>query len=392
MELLLWRWSTAVQAASALMIAIFFIVLSHTISRRELRLWKRAWLANLVAIAVTLVFWNVTPPPWLLPFVRGAYLGAKMAFAVLLVEGAWASRHLGLTMLPRMRRNVIIGVYALAGGFLLNTIPRLGVVQHCLMGALFLGASVASFRVRERGMKWMAAAFFIRGGMAAIEAAAYAIRTLPAGSRSDLYDAAGFVIATSSSWDVGAEWLIALGCLLVMSDRIQTDLRKTNDELLATQDELRALADRDPLTGLSNRRTLPKVFRVIHGSGAKLLFFDLDGFKQINDVMGHHEGDRALQRFANALRSCFRPDDGIVRYAGDEFLVVAAGLGDDALDERLDVLRQKLLEPSLEGPQVRFSVGITDVLPGQKGEDALKLADEAMYERKQRKKRERATA
>ena len=392
MELLLWRWSTAVQAASAFMIAVFFIVLSRTIWRRELRLWKRAWLANLIAIAVTIVFWNVTPPAWLLPFVRGAYLGAKMAFAVLLVEGAWAARHLGLTLLPRMRRNVIIGVYALVGGFVLNTIPRLGVVQHSLMGALFLGAAVASFLVRERGMKWMAAAFFLRGSMAAIEAAAYAIRTMPQASNPELYGYAGFVISTSSSWDVGAEWLIALGCLLVISDRIQTDLRKTNDELLATQDELRALADRDPLTGLSNRRTLPKIFRGIHGSGAKLLFFDLDGFKQINDVMGHHEGDRALQRFANALRSCFRPDDGIVRYAGDEFLVVAAGLGSEAIDERLEVLRKKLVEPSLEGPPVRFSVGITDVRPGEKGEDALKLADEAMYERKQRKKRERATA
>lgn len=55
MELLLWRWSTTAQIASALMIAVFFIVLTRSVRRSELQLWVNAWLANLAALAVTVI-------------------------------------------------------------------------------------------------------------------------------------------------------------------------------------------------------------------------------------------------------------------------------------------------------------------------------------------------
>lgn len=60
-------------------------------------------------------------------------------------------------------------------------------------------------------------------------------------------------------------------------------------------------------------------------------------------------------------------------YAGDELLVAAANIEQRLVEERLEVLRQRLLEPSAEGPAVRFSVGITDIRPGEKGEEALRL-------------------
>ena len=101
---------------------------------------------------------------------------------------------------------------------------------------------------------------------------------------------------------------------------------------------LRLLADRDPLTGAINRRALRDIFNEVQTSGAMLLFFDLDGFKQINDVHGHAAGDDCLRIFANALKESFRPDDQVVRYGGDEFLVIARGLDAEAARTRIEDL------------------------------------------------------
>ena len=116
----------------------------------------------------------------------------------------------------------------------------------------------------------------------------------------------GTFLAVHSSFDTGAEWLIALGCVVRHADRTQRRLQQSNTELLAVQEDLRRLIDRDPLTALSNRRALPEVFRAVQPQGATLVFFDLDGFKRINDEHGHSAGDDCLKRFAAALLDLFR--------------------------------------------------------------------------------------
>ena len=137
---------------------------------------------------------------------------------------------------------------------------------------------------------------------------------------------AGIFLSTSSSFDTAAEWLLVLGCVLAVSDRGRRELQDALRDLVAAQEDLRRLADRDPLTALVNRRSLPEIFRAVQPHGALMLFFDLDGFKKINDVHGHAAGDACLKVFAAALRDSFRPDDHVIRYGGDEFLVVANGL------------------------------------------------------------------
>jgi PleD family two-component response regulator len=106
-----------------------------------------------------------------------------------------------------------------------------------------------------------------------------------------------------------------LGCVLILYRTIQPELTQSNVDLLAVQEVLQELVDRDPLTGLSNRRALPEVLRNVFETGATILFFDLDDFKGINDSYGHQMGDECLKRFARVLQASFRPDDRVIRYA-----------------------------------------------------------------------------
>jgi diguanylate cyclase (GGDEF)-like protein len=217
--------------------------------------------------------------------------------------------------------------------------------------------------------------------LALVEAVAYTAQVTPFFSSETATTAAGFLSA-HSSFDTGAEWLIALGCVLAVAGRTQHELRTQNERLLAAQEDLRRLADRDPLTGLDNRRSLPGVFRIVQPKGATLLFFDIDHFKSINDLHGHHVGDECLKGFAGALRDCFRPSDTVLRFAGDEFLVIANGLDRSAVDDRVAHLRSRMRESVGALPVLTFSVGIADLPAGGDPEQALRAADRSMYRTK----------
>ena len=126
--------------------------------------------------------------------------------------------------------------------------------------------------------------------------------------------------------------IVPLGDGVAVTSRDITD-RKTAEE------ELHALALVDDLTGLYNRRGFRMLaeqhMRLVKRGGpiSLLVCFDLDGFKGVNDVYGHAEGDEALRQTANILRAAFRDSDIMARFGGDEFVVLALDCGD--LEEML---------------------------------------------------------
>jgi diguanylate cyclase (GGDEF)-like protein len=121
-----------------------------------------------------------------------------------------------------------------------------------------------------------------------------------------------------------------------------------------------------------------------------LIFFDLNDFKRINDERGHQAGDECLTRFATALTHCFRPTDAVIRYGGDEFLVVAAGVSETSAYERTDAVRSRVGIGTAGALPIRFSVGMSRLPPGGNPENALREADEAMYRAKRRRAPARA--
>ncbi|MDR6205880.1 putative bifunctional diguanylate cyclase/phosphodiesterase [Paraburkholderia graminis] len=153
------------------------------------------------------------------------------------------------------------------------------------------------------------------------------------------------------------------------------------------------LATLDTLTGLPNRATLTeRIERAIHAARRQrslfaILFMDLDGFKTINDSLGHSAGDQVLSAFAQRLLVCVRAGDTVARLGGDEFVVLSENLAsrDDAATLAEGVLERMRHDTWADSQplQVMPSIGIA-LFPedGDTVDTLLKHADAAMYEAK----------
>jgi len=386
MDVQLWRWSTAVQVVSALLIALFFLVLSRSTQRTELRVWVAAWTANFLALSVTLVYWvQPSQSDALLMYLRFPYVLFKASFVALLIVGAINFSRRQPTRRAFFATAAAVVIYSVVAGLLVESIDMMRVLVPATIGLALGGMGIYMTLTRQPSCGWLAVGFTMRGGLGMAESAASAMRMV---AGPDVMDGAvSTFVAMSSSFDAGAEWLIALGCVLALYDTIGKELSRINADLEVTKEELRILSHRDPLTGVFNRRRLPDIMHDSRLTGATILFFDLDDFKDINDIHGHHVGDEALRRFARVLQSSFRPSDYVIRYAGDEFLVVGQGIEQVDVRERIDVVRETLLRERTDGPPIRFAVGEAYLPVGGDPEAAIRAADAAMYRRKGEAKR-----
>lgn len=168
------------------------------------------------------------------------------------------------------------------------------------------------------------------------------------------------------------------------------------------QDTIIRQATEDALTGLPNRTLLMDRLKQAliqaqrHGTEAAVLFMDLDGFKVINDTLGHNVGDKLLVQVADRLRKSIRESDTLARMGGDEFIFVI----NDAQLEGVKQLCEKVLESlqqgfELEGQQHHISASLGIAMYPQHSRDEnelLRLADQAMYEAKRLGKAQCAVA
>jgi len=149
----------------------------------------------------------------------------------------------------------------------------------------------------------------------------------------------------------------------------------------------------DDLTGLYNLRALREQMPVWLGPAARggrlmaVMMLDLDGFKLVNDKLGHEVGNDVLRRAADVLRVCSRIGDPVFRYGGDEFVILLSDTGIDGADTVARRITQALLQlrPTLVGDEVTigFSIGIA-IFPadGDNADLLMKHADEALYRAK----------
>ncbi|MDX1597042.1 MAG: EAL domain-containing protein [Marinobacter sp.] len=165
-------------------------------------------------------------------------------------------------------------------------------------------------------------------------------------------------------------------------------------QLKEAQSELHRLAFYDPLTSLANRQLfrdrLNHVVRRSRRSGepAALMFLDLDGFKRINDTLGHDSGDELLKRVAQWLTGCVREEDSVARLGGDEFVVLLSRIsGPDAAGKVAETILRRLCQRIRLNEHevgITVSIGIT-MIPHDSEESGtlMKYADLAMYRAKE---------
>ncbi|WP_298849385.1 GGDEF domain-containing protein [uncultured Aquimonas sp.] len=199
-----------------------------------------------------------------------------------------------------------------------------------------------------------------------------------------VFAAGGFGEWKVEAYVGGAAWIaVASSSMLMMR---LASLRRQRDEM-------RALAQSDPLTGLGNRRTaLARLQDEVDrrralGTEFGLVYVDIDHFKQINDGFGHASGDRVLGGVAQLLRQLVRASDVVARLGGDEFVLILVG-ADEATSLRLaERVRERIeLLPLVgSGPEAPLSctasIGVVSSAryPEAGAEELLRRADEAMY-------------
>lgn len=186
---------------------------------------------------------------------------------------------------------------------------------------------------------------------------------------------------------------VALSATRARLRQSEAALQSQLQAIQSLQDQLTEQANRDPLTGLYNRRYLTTALQretdacAREGATLALLLIDLDLFKQINDRHGHAAGDDVLCQISALLLQSMRPSDICCRYGGEEFLLVLPGMGLQTAVERAQALRQQVAERRwlADGQPigVTLSVGVACAHNARVAPAALiDLADRALYQAK----------
>jgi diguanylate cyclase (GGDEF)-like protein len=220
------------------------------------------------------------------------------------------------------------------------------------------------------------------------------------GDNGHATNGAGLTDAADARHDDRSEASVARQPTLAAAIRKSETLLKLN---MALTEEIRLLTEalekanrcafHDELTGLPNRRLLLDHFEMAMARAERkhnhlaLLFLDLDGFKSINDSIGHPAADRLLQQVASRLASCIRSYDTACRYGGDEFVVLLPHI--DSCEHAVaaqNKIAARLAMPYLLGRKpisLTASSGLA-IYPfdGRDCAELLKVADDAMYHKK----------
>jgi diguanylate cyclase (GGDEF)-like protein len=315
----LFEISTAAHLTGSIVLALFFVLLARHDPRPYLRDWTAAWIAQVLALAVLLVSLH-----------RGWHLSLSVYLFLETVHGLFilsAARDYATGLRFGRVRLVLLAILAVWSGAapVLFVEPRiLHAAQFLVLSVTYLTSTALLWRFREpagMGLRLTTNVLGLLGLLYVLHAAAFwALR-----SETDTMtylEAAPFT-------DLFLQTLLALGMVLAVMEAAQWALAATNEQLKEAERRLKVLAETDPLTGCFNRRVFRELVDDLR-DGLKaqdgvVVVIDMDGLKTINDRDGHGAGDEAIRSLTDAIRARTRETDVLVRWGGDEFVLVIPG-------------------------------------------------------------------
>jgi len=211
-----------------------------------------------------------------------------------------------------------------------------------------------------------------------------------------------FELSVSKELFLGLIALLVLFNTYMISSRLK--LRRTRGQVISTaihSEILRLQSFSDPLTEVYNRRSLDDMLKKYTSRADRVkkplsfLLIDVDSFREINSRFGHTTGDLVLLEVANILKSAVRGSDAVIRYGGDEFLIILADAPID--DAKIVIARiERYVQDWNHGDHLKdftlaLSMGATNWATGKTADQILNEADERMYAAKARSKERSAS-
>jgi diguanylate cyclase (GGDEF)-like protein len=276
---------------------------------------------------------------------------------------------------------------------LVTSLLDISVVSGALASFLFLGQPITTVNSRL-----VFEVYFIALGATALR---YDARISVAAGVTAILQYLGLVLFAHFTWDLtdprldklgygSFDWATQVSRLVLLA--VATLLAAA---IVLRSQRLRRQSRSDRLTGLPNRsffdeRVQAELSRARrYGEPVSLAMLDIDHFKKFNDTWGHAAGDVALRAVAAAILANVRQSDLVVRYGGEEFVVLLPGMGADAAMERVEDMRQTVEQLPLSIPRREDSARVTVSIglavygaDGTQAEDLLDRADARLFEAK----------
>lgn len=388
-----------VQLGGELLLVLLFMLLRRYVLRRGyFAAWTAAWASGALAIMALCVRYILMPRLGPEPIddssvaVRSLYLVyqiGKLTSVALFVSGT-AMYVTGLRLLGS-RKLVFIAtlVYAVASlfgsGGNLNTL----VVWQAPVAVVALGACAALLFTLPPSRRTLGSV--AGGGAFAALAALWLLYGIAFGLRASggPWPAwAAAIVGFNTYFDLLLNIALGFAMVVLLMEDAKREVDDAQAELRVAHDQLRRAALYDPLTDSLNRRAFEQGvgLEMARGTFGTVVIADLDNLKEVNDAYGHAAGDRLLRQCAELLRATLRPYDKLYRWGGDEFLLVIPSARATDVARRLgDVLGNA--EPIMVakgGATVRLAVslGTADYTSAESLDEAIQIADQAMYRQK----------
>lgn len=383
------KLTVAIQSAGIFLINVLFILATRNFKSSALKYWSAAWTALSLSLVSCLIGYSLFYDFGFKIIARIFFLiynFGEYVFLFLLVTGC---RNFSSNYTPPKKLRLILIPAALTalGLSLINDSPQNPVYLHgaILAAGFFLSFySLKSLKQKEQrnlGLDTMRFSLLLLG-------VDFMIMSFP-------WD---FVLPffLDSVWiqykniesvsDLIFEIFLGFGMMMAMLERMR-DVEKTNQELKISQNRLEQEINIDPLTKVFNRHAFhsflyKKEQEKAEASGC-VGVFDINNLKPINDDFGHKAGDSAIRAVAHSIRNLTRADDLLVRWGGDEFLLIMLGLDEPDAQNRMDSLNETLknvLLDDLKGPMsIEVSYGFAGFSKVSELEKAIEVADFIMY-------------